>query len=325
MKLPRRQFLNLAACAAALLTVSRIARAEAYPTRLVRLVSPAVAGGAADIFARLAGQALSERVGQPIVIENRPGAGGNLGAEAVVHAPSDGYTLLFVGVWNAIGATLHDKLNYNFVRDIAPVAGVASLPNVIQVTPSFPARTVPQLIAYAKSNPGKITMASSGIGGPAHMFGELFKMMAGIDMLHVPYRAEAPAITDLLSGQVQVYFGSLAGSIEHFKTGRLHALAVTTTTRSEALPDVPPVSDFVPGYEATNWNGIGAPRGTPPEVIAKLNREVNAALADPKLRARFADLGSVPLAGSPDDFSKFIADETERWAKVIRTANIKAE
>jgi tripartite-type tricarboxylate transporter receptor subunit TctC len=291
----------------------------------VRLVSPAAAGGAADIFARLAGQALSERLGQPIVVENRPGAGGVIATEAVVHAPSDGYTLLLVGVWNAIDATLYDKLNFNFVRDIAPVAGIASLPNVIQVTSSFPARTVPEFIAYAKANPGKITMASSGIGGPSHMFGELFKMMTGINMLHVPYRAEAPALTDLLSGQVQVYFGSLAGSIEHFKAGRLRALAVTTTTRSEALPDVPAASDFVPGYEATNWNGIGAPRGTPPEIIAKLNRELNASLADPKLKARFAGLGSMTLAGSPSDFSKFITEETEKWGKVIRTAGIRAE
>jgi tripartite-type tricarboxylate transporter receptor subunit TctC len=322
-RLLRRRFLHLAAGAAALPAVSRIARAQTYPARPVRFVVGWPAGGVADIFARLIGQWLSERLGQPIVIENRPGAGGNIGTEAVVHAPPDGYTLLLVGLWNAIGATLYDKLNFNFIRDITPVAGIASMPNVMEVNPSFPAKTVPELITYAKANPGKINMASGGTGGPNHMFGELFKMMTGVNVLHVPYRGEALALTDLLGGQVQLQFGSVPASIEYIKAGRLRALAVTTAVRSEALPDIPTVGDFVPGYEATNWTGIGAPRGTPPEVIATLNREVNAALADPKLRARFADLGSMVLDGSVADFGKLIADETLKWAKVVKSSGAK--
>jgi tripartite-type tricarboxylate transporter receptor subunit TctC len=326
MKLPhRRRFLHLAAGAAALPAVSSFARAQAYPTRPVRIIVTFLAGGSNDIVARLMGQWLSERLGQPFVIENRPGAGGNIGTEAVVRAAADGYTLLLVGAPNAISATLYDKLNFNFIRDIAPVAGVVDVPAVVVVNPSFPVKTLPEFIAYAKANPGKINMASAGNGSTTHLSGELFKMMTGVNMLHVPYRGAPPALTDLIAGQVQVYFSNLPGSIEYIRAGKLRALAVTTATRSEALPDVPAVGDFVPGYESSAWFGLGVPRDTPAEIIDKLNKEVNAGLADPKLKARLADLGGTVLAGSPADFSKLIADETEKWAKVVKFSGAKPD
>jgi tripartite-type tricarboxylate transporter receptor subunit TctC len=325
MKLPRRNFLHLAAGAAALSAISRIARAQAYPTRPVRIIVPIAPGGAGDITARLIGQWLSERLGQPFVIENRPGGGTNIGTEAVVRAPADGYTLLMVGGYNAINATLYDRLNFDFISDIAPVAGITRVPNVMVVHPSVPATTVPQFIAYAKANPGKISMASGGIGSTPHISGELFKMMAGIDMVHVPYRGGGPALNDLLGGQVQVYFATTVSSIGYIRAGRLRALAVTTATRSDALPDIPTMAEFVPGYEASFWLGVGAPKATPAEIVEKLNKEVNAALDDLKIKARLADLGGTPLPGSPADFGKLIAEETEKWAKVIRAANIKAE
>jgi tripartite-type tricarboxylate transporter receptor subunit TctC len=325
MKLPRRNFLHLAAGAAALPLVSRMARAQAYPSRPVRIVVPFTPGGASDITARLMGQWLSERLGQQFVIDNRPGGGTNIGTEAVVRAPADGYTLLMVGGYNAINATLYDKLNHNFIRDIAPVAGIIVVPNVMVVNPSVPAATVPEFIAYAKSKPGKTTMASAGTGTPSHVTGELFKMMAGVNLVHVPYRGGGPALTDLLSGQVQVMFATMPSSIEYIRAGKLRALAVATATRSEALPDVPTVGEFVPGYEASSWSGLGAPRATPAEIVDKLNKEVNAALDDPKMKARLADLGGVALPGSPADFGKLIADETEKWAKVIKFAGIKSE
>jgi tripartite-type tricarboxylate transporter receptor subunit TctC len=305
--------------------VSRIARAQAYPTRPVRIVVPFTPGGASDITARLMGQWLSERLGQQFVIDNRPGGGTNIGTEAVVRAPADGYTLLMVGGYNAINATLYDKLNHNFIRDIAPVAGIIVVPNVMVVNPSVPAATVPEFIAYAKSKPGKTTMASAGTGTPSHVTGELFKMMAGVNLVHVPYRGGGPALTDLLSGQVQVMFATMPSSIEYIRAGKLRALAVATATRSEALPDVPTVGEFVPGYEASSWSGLGAPRATPAEIVDKLNKEVNAALDDPKMKARLADLGGVALPGSPADFGKLIADETEKWAEVIKFAGIKAD
>jgi tripartite-type tricarboxylate transporter receptor subunit TctC len=325
MKLPRRNFLHLAAGAAALPAVSRFARAQAYPSRAVRLIVPIAPGGAGDITARLIGQWLSERLGQQFVIDNRPGGGTNIGTEAVVRAPADGYTLLLVGGYNAIIATLYDRLNFDFLRDIAPVAGITRVPNVMVVHPSVPATTVPQFIAYAKANPGKITMASGGIGSTGHISGELFKMMAGIDMVHVPYRGGGPALNDLLGGQVQVYFATTVSSIGYIRAGRLRALAVTTATRSDALPDIPTVAEFVPGYESSFWLGVGAPKATPAEIVEKLNKEVNAALDDPKMKARLADLGGTPLPGSPADFGKLIADETEKWARVIRAANMKPE
>jgi tripartite-type tricarboxylate transporter receptor subunit TctC len=325
MKLPhRRQFLHLAAGAAALPVLTRIAGAQAYPTRPVRIIVAFAAGGI-DILARLMGQWLSERNGQPFVVENRPGGGGNIGTEAVVRAAADGYTLLLIGPNNAISATLYDKLNFNFIRDIAPVAGIMRAPNVMEVNPGVPAKTVPEFIAYAKANPGRINFASTGIGTSVHVSGELFKMMSGINMLHVPYRGSGPALTDLLSGQVQVMFNALPASIEHIKTGKLRALAVTTAMRSEALPYIPTVGEFVPGYEASQWYGLGAPKNTPAEIVEKLNREINAALADPKMKARLADLGGTPLPGSPADFGNLIAEETEKWDKVIRAANIRAE
>src|SRR5262245_22992675 len=325
MKLPRRKFLHLAAGAAALPGVSRLAWAQAYPSRPVRIIVPFTPAGSTDIVARLMGQWLSERLGQQFVIENRPGGGGNIGTEAVVRSPADGYTLLMVGGWNAINATLYDKLSFNFIRDIAPVAGINREPYVIAVHPSVPAKSVPEFIAYAKANPGKVSMASAGIGTPGHVSGELFKMMAGVNMVHVPYRGAAPALTDLLAGQVQVYFTPTAASIEYIRAGKLRALAVTTATRSEALPDLPTVGEFVPGYETSNWWGVGIPKNTPAEIVDKLNREINAGLADPKIKARLADLGGTPLVGSPADFGKLIADDTEKWARVIRAANIKPE
>jgi tripartite-type tricarboxylate transporter receptor subunit TctC len=325
MKLPRRNFLYLAAGAAALPAVSRLARAQAYPTRPVRIIVGAPPGGAFDILARLIGQWLSERFRQPFIVENRPGAGTNIGTEAVVKAAPDGYTLLFFDVSPAINTNLYDNLNFVFLRDIAPIASIVRSPLIMVVHPAIPAKTVPEFIAYAKANPGKINMASTGNGATPHVTGELFKMMAGVDMVHVPYRGAAPAITDLLSGQVQVLFISPLVSIEHIKTGRLRALAVTTAMRSDALPDVPTMGEFVPGHEASIWFGVGAPKATPAEIVDKLNKEINAGLADPKIKARLADLRGTPLVGSPADFGKFIAEETEKWRKVIRAANIKAE
>jgi tripartite-type tricarboxylate transporter receptor subunit TctC len=325
LKLPRRAFLHLAAGAAALPPISRIARAQAFPSRPVRLVVGFGAGSASDILARLIGEWLSERLGQQFIVENRLGAGSNIATEAVVKAPPDGHVLLLGGVTNAINATLYEKLNYNFLRDIEPVAGLIVLTNVMVVNPSVRAKTVPEFIAYAKANPGKINMASLGNGTVPHVAGELFKMMAGVDMVHVPYRGAPSALTDLLGGQVQVYFATTAISIEHIRAGRLRALAVTTAKRSEALPDIPTVGDFLPGFEAGVWFGVGAPKNTPVEIIDKLNKEINAGLADPKIKERLAQLGGNGLAGSPDDFGKFIADETEKWAKVIRAAHIKPE
>jgi tripartite-type tricarboxylate transporter receptor subunit TctC len=325
MKLPRRTFLRLAAGAAALSGVSRIARAQSYPTRPVHLIVPIAPAGATDIVARLIGQWLSERLGQPFVIENRPGASTNLGTEAVVRAPADGYTLLLCSAVNATNAALYDKLNFNFIRDIAPVAGVLRGPHVMVVNPSVAAKSVPEFIAYAKSNPGKLNMASAGIGNGTHLVGELFKVMAGVDMVHVPYRSGGPALTDLLGGQVQVMFPTTVASIEYIRAGRLRALGVTAATRSDALPDVPTVGEFVPGYEASTWFGVCAPNATPAEIVEKLNKEVNAGLAEPMIKMRLADLGGDVLALSPADFGQLIADETEKWGNVIRAANIKPE
>jgi tripartite-type tricarboxylate transporter receptor subunit TctC len=325
MKLPRRTFFHLAAGAAALPAVSRIAWAQAYPARPVRIIVGFPAGGGVDIIARLMGQWLSERLGQPFLIENRPGAGSNIATEVVVRAPADGYTLLLVHASNAINATLYDKLNFNFIRDIAPVAGIIVVPNVMVLNPSVPAKTVPEFIAYAKANPGKINIASGGIGGPSHVSAELFKMMTGTDMLLVSYRGMAPAVTDLLAGQVQLMFNSLPASIEYIKAGTLRALAVTTATRSETLPSIPTMREFVPGYEAPTWYGVGVPKNTPAEIVDKLNKEVNSALADPKMKARLADLGGVALPGSSAEFGKFIAEETEKWAKVVKFSGAKAD
>jgi tripartite-type tricarboxylate transporter receptor subunit TctC len=323
MQVPRRQFLQLSAGAAAL-AVSRFAWAQAYPSRPVRLIVPFPPGGGAEICARLIGQWLSERLGQPFIIDNRPGAGTNIGTEAVVRAPPDGHTLLLVNSANAINATLYDKLNYNFIRDIAPVASISRGPNVMVVHPSLPAKSVPELIAYAKANPGKLSMASGGIGSGSHVAGELFKMMAGVNMVHVPYRGVAPALTDLLGGQVQVMAASSAASIEYIRSSKLRALAVTGPTRTDVLPDIPSVGEFLPGYEASGWFGVGAPRNTPGEIIDRLNNEINAGLADPKIKARFADLGGTVLGGSAADFGKFVADETEKWSKVVTFAGAKA-
>jgi tripartite-type tricarboxylate transporter receptor subunit TctC len=325
MKLPRRQFLHLAVGAAALPALSRVAWAQTYPSRPVRWIVGYPPAGASDIAARLIGQWLSDRLGQPFVIENRPGASGNIGTEAVVNAPPDGYTLLLVNAGNAINATLYDKLKYNLIRDIAPVAGIIGVPLVMQVNPSVPVKTVPEFIAYAKANPAKLNMASAGNGTPQHVSGELFKMMAGVNMTHVPYRGSAPALTDLLGGQVQIVFDTTLASIEYIRAGRLRPLAVTTATRLEALPEIPTVNDFLPGYEASGWYGVGAPKNTPTEIIDKLNKEINAALANPKMKAQLADLGGIVLALSPAEFGKLIADETEKWGKVIRAANIKPE
>jgi tripartite-type tricarboxylate transporter receptor subunit TctC len=325
MKLPRRQFLHLAASAAAFPIMSRVASALDYPSRPIRLIVGFPAGGPTDITARVMAQWLSERFGQQIVIENRAGAGSNLAVEAAINAPPDGYTLLLVGATNAINATLYEKLNFNFIRDVAPVAGIIRVPLIMEVHPSVPAKTVAEFIAHAKANPGKVNIGSGGIGTTLHVSGELFKMMTGVDMLHVPYRGAGPMITDLLGGQVQVGFDPMPSSIGYVKAGQLRPLAVTTATRSEALPDLPSVGDFVPGYEASTWYGVGVPKNTPADVIDKLNKEINAALADPNMKARLADLGGTALASSPADFGKFIADETEKWAKVIRAANIKAE
>jgi tripartite-type tricarboxylate transporter receptor subunit TctC len=325
MKLPRRKFLHLVVGAAALPAFSRIASAQAYPSRPVRIIVPFAAAGSTDILARLIGQWLSERLGQQFIVENRPGAGTNIGTEVVVRAPADGYTLLLVGTPSAINATLYPNLNFTFLRDITPVAGLIRVPNVMVVHPSFPARTVPELIAYAKTNPGKINHASPGVGSSNHMTAELFKAMTGVHMVHVPYRGNAPALTDLLAGQVQLSFDTIPSLIEYVRAGKLRALAVSTATRSEALPDVPTLSEFVPGYESSAYFGVGIPANTPAEIVHTLNTEINAGLADPKLRGRLIDLGGMLLGGSPSDFKRHIAQETEKWGKVIRAANIKAE
>jgi len=326
MKLPhRRQFLHLAAGAAALPAVSRTARAQAYPTRPVRIVVGFGSGSAFDILARLIGQSLSERFGQPFVIENRGGAAGSLATEAVVRAAPDGHTLLLCGSPDAINATLYDKLNFNFIRDIAPIASIARGPNVLVVHPSFPAKTIPEFIAHTKANPGKVDFASAGIGSVSHMAGELFMAMAGVNMVHVPYRGLAPALTDLLGGQVQAIFSTTPPSIENVRAGKLRALAVTSSTRSEALPDLPTIGEFLPGYDATLLTGLGAPKTTRADIVERLNKEVNAALADPAMKARLADLGNAPVPMTSADFGKLIAEETEKWAKVIRAANIKPE
>jgi tripartite-type tricarboxylate transporter receptor subunit TctC len=325
MKRPRRQFLGLAAIAIGLAAVSRMANAQAYPARPVRIVVGFAAGGAPDIAARLVAQWLSERLGQQFVVENRPGAGGNIATETVLGAPADGYTLLLLNLSNAVNATLYQKLKYDFIRDVAPVAGISHENYCMEVHPSFPAKTVAEFIAYAKANPGKLNMASAGNGTGPHMAGELFKIMAGVDMVHVPYRGSPPALTDLLAGQVQVMFSPMSSSIEFVRGGKLRALAVTTAARSEVLPDVPTVAEFVPGYEATGWFGIGAPRNTPVEIVDRLNRVINAGLADPKLKARLADLGATVFVSSPTDFATYLAAETEKWGKVVRTANLKAD
>jgi tripartite-type tricarboxylate transporter receptor subunit TctC len=325
MKLPRRKFLHLAAGAIALPALHRVARAQAYPTRPVRIVVGFAAGQAVDIVTRIIGQSLSERLGQQFIIENRPGAGGNIGTEVVVRAPADGYTLLAVGTNNMINATLYEKLNFDFIRDITPVASVYRVPQVMEVNPSYPAKTVPEFIAYAKANPGKIYFASAGNGSTAHLSGELFNMMAGIKMVHVPYRGAPPALTDLIGGQVHVMFDNMPSSIEHIRAGSLRPLAVTATTRLEALPDIPTVAEFVSGFETSAWAGIGAPRDTPVSIIDKLNREVNAILADPQIKKRIADLGGIVLSLSPAEYGKRLAEETERWGKVVKFSGAKAE
>jgi tripartite-type tricarboxylate transporter receptor subunit TctC len=325
MKLPRRKFLHLAVGAAALPAVSRIASAQAYPTRPVRIIVAFAAGGGVDITARLIGQWLSERLGQSFVTENRPGAGGNIGTEAVVNAPPDGYTLLLATVPNAVNGALYEKLNFSFIRDIAPVAGVIRVPMVILMNPSLPARTVPEFIAYTKANPGKVNMASAGIGSAPHLAGELFSTMARVKLAHVPYRGQGPALTDLLGGQVHVMFATTPGTTDYIRTGRLRALAVTTASRAEVLPELPTVGEFVRGYEASQWYGVGAPRSTPTEIVDKLNKEINAAFGDPKMKARFADIGGEIIAGSPSEFGKFIAQETEKWEKVVKFAGLKPE
>jgi tripartite-type tricarboxylate transporter receptor subunit TctC len=321
----RRQVLHLAAGVAALPAVSRLARAQGYPARPVRIIVAFPAGGPTDIAARLLGQWLSMRLGQEFIVENRSGASGNIGTEAVVRSAPDGYTLLMAVSPNTINAKLYRKLSYDFLRDVVPVANVAEFPLVMEVSLSFPVKTVPEFIAYAKANPGKITYASAGIGTPDHVAGELFKLMAGVDMLHVPYRGGAPALVDLIAGQVQARFDPLASSVEYIKAGSLRPLAVTSATRSDALPDLPVVADFLPGFEASFWCGVGAPKNTPGPIIDTLNREINAGLADPRIKARFAELGGRVLPGSPADFGKFLAEDTEKWAKVVRFAGISAD
>jgi tripartite-type tricarboxylate transporter receptor subunit TctC len=325
VKLPRRRFLHLTVGAAALPAISRMARAQTYPARPVRLIVQVSAGGSPDIVARVLGQWLSDRLGQQFVIDNRTGASGNIGTEAVVRAPADGYSLLFAMAANAINASLYDNLRFSFIRDTAPVASIGRIPLVMEVNPSVPASTVPEFITYARANPGKINMASSGNATPLHVAGELFKMMAGVDLVHVPYRGEPVAMPDLLSGQVQVMFGVVPSSLAYIRTGQLRALAVTTAKRLAVLPNVPAMDEFLPGYEASGWYGIAAPKATPRQIVEKLNKEINAALADAKMKERLADLGCLVFAGSPADFEKFIVGETEKWAKVIRAANIKPE
>jgi len=324
-KLPRRRFLHLAAGAAALPALSRTAWAQAYPSRPVRLIVPFTPGGAADLTARLLSQWLTEHLGQQFIIENRPGAGTNIGTEAVAKAPADGYTLLLVSVANTVNATLYDKLNFDFLRDIVGVAGLIRGPLVMEEHPSVPAKTVPEFIAHAKANPGRINLASAGNGTPSHMAGELFRLATGVNWVHVPYRGAAPAMTDVLAGQVQVIFDNLPTSLEHIKAGKVRPLAVTTAARSAALPEILTVAEFVPGYEVSSWFGIGAPKGVPAEIVAKLNRDINAALNDPTIKTRIAELSSVPLPMTPAAFSKHLADETEKWGKVVKTANIKPE
>jgi len=325
MELPRRQFLHLAAGAAALPAVSRVAWAQSYPSRPVRVVVAAAAGGATDIITRVIGRWLSERLGQPFIIENRPGGSNNLGTEVVVRAPADGHTLLAIGGVNVVNTVLFDKLNFNFIRDIVPVAGTMRAPLIMTVNPSFPAKTIPEFIAYAKANPGKLNFASGGTGTAPHMSGELFKVMTGVNMVHVPYRGEGLALTDLLGGQVQVMFSASSVSLESVRAAKLRALGVTTSTRWEAMPDIPTVSEFVPGFEASGWFGVGAPKDTPAETIDKLNNAINSALADPNIKARIADLGGDPFRSSPADLGEFIVEEAEKWGKVIRAANIKVE
>jgi len=324
MKVHRRNFLHLAAGAAALPALSRVACAQAYPSRPVHIIVGFAAGGGIDVTARLVGQSLSERLGQQFIVENRPGAGSNIATAAVVNAPADGYTLLLVSTAHAINATLYDNLSFNFIRDIVPVASVTRQPQVMVVNPSLPPKTVPEFIAYAKSNPDKINMASGGKGTASHVSGELFKIMTGVNMVHVPYRGAAPALNDLIGGQVQVVFENMLSAIEYIKSGTLRALAVTTTSRSEALPDIPTMGDYVPGYDASTWFGVGVPKNTPVEIIDRLNKEINSGLADPKLKARFTDLGSTPFASTPSDFAKLIIEETDKWGKVVRAANLKA-
>ena len=325
MKFPRRQFLGLAGAAMAAPALARLARAENYPARPVRIIAGFAAGGGVDITARLIGQWLTDRLGQSFVTENRAGAGGNLGTEAVVNAAADGYTLLLATVPNAVNASLYGNLKFDFLRDIAPIAGIIRVPMVILLNPAVPASTVPELISYARANPGKINMASAGNGSAPHMAGELFKMMAGVNLVHVPYRGQGPALTDLLGGDMQVLFATAPGTTDYIKTGRLRALAVTTASRAEVLPELPPVNDFVPGYETSQWYGLCAPKNTPTEIVDKLNKEINAAIADPGMKARLAALGGEPLPGTPAEFGKLIAEETEKWAKVVRTAGLKAE
>jgi tripartite-type tricarboxylate transporter receptor subunit TctC len=329
MKRSRRPWLPLALAAiwaaAVASLISSAATALDYPTRPVRLIVPIAAGGGADITGRLIAQWLSERLGQQFIVENRAGGGTNIGTEAVAHAPADGYTLLHINITHSINPMLYEKLNYNFVRDLVPVAGIVGVSNVIEIHPSVPATTVPEFIAYAKANPGKINMGSAGNASSSHMAGELFKMLAGVDLVHVPYRGQGPAMTDLLGGQVQVIFATTPGTTEFVRSGRLRALGVTTAQRTEALPEVPPIADFVPGYEMSQWYGIAAPRGTPAEIIDKLNREINAAFADPRMRARLTDVGGTVLPGTPAEFEKFVAGEIEKWAKVVKFAGLKAE
>jgi len=325
MKIPRRKILHLAAGAVALTSVPRLAFAQAYPTRPVRWIVAVAPGGGNDVFARLMGQWLSVRLGQPFIVENRPGAGNNIGTEAVVKAAPDGYTLLLASSNNASNAALYDNLNFDFIRDIAPVAGIARTTLVMVVNPSVPAKTIPEFVAYAKANPGKVNMASAGTGGIGHLAGELFKMAAGVNLVHVPYRGNGPALTGLLGGEVDVLFPSLASSIEYIRAGKLRGLAVTSAVRSDATPDISSIGEFIPGYEISTWYGVGAPKGTPAEIIDKLNKEINASLADPKLKARFADLGDIPMPMTPAEFGKFVADETEKLGKVVKFAGIKLE
>jgi tripartite-type tricarboxylate transporter receptor subunit TctC len=325
MNFLHRQFLKLAAVVAAAAAVPQFASALDYPTRPVRIIAGFAAGGGVDVTARLIGQWLTDRLGQSFVIENRPGAGGNIGTEAVVNAAPDGYTLLLATVPNAVNASLYEKLNFNFIRDIVPVAGVIRVPMVILLNPSVPAATVAEFISYAKANPDKVNMASAGNGSAPHMAGELFKMMAGVNLVHVPYRGQGPALTDLLGGQVQVLFAATPGTTEYITTGKLRALAVTSASRAEMLPELRTVAEFVPGYEASQWYGIGVPRNTPVEIVDKLNKEINAAIADPAMKARFAAIGGEPLPGSPAEFGKLISEETEKWGRVVRAAGIKPE
>jgi tripartite-type tricarboxylate transporter receptor subunit TctC len=325
MQLPRRTLLTSAAATLASATFPHFASAQEYPSRPVRIVAGFAAGGGVDVTARLIGQWLAERLGQSFVIENRTGAGGNVGTEAVVNAAADGYTLLLATVPNAVNASLYEKLNFNFIRDTAPVAGIIRVPMVMLLNPSVPATTVAEFIAYAKANPEKVNMASAGNGSAPHMAGELFKMMAGVDLVHVPYRGQGPALSDLLGGQVQVLFAATPGTTDYIATGKLRALAITTAARAKMLPELPTIADFVPGYEASQWYGISAPKNTPAEIVGKLNREINAGIADPAMKARFAAIGGEPLPGSPAEFGRLIAEESEKWAKVVRAAGIKPE